>query len=472
MKTLITIARHELLTQWRSHTLKLLGSLLIFLTLLVAFAHWQQQQDSIAAQTLWQQQNEKHWEAQPDRHPHRAGHYGKMAFRTVSPLSFIDSGVNPYVGNALFLEAHRQNSSQFKQYVSSTNYMGLGYLSGATIILVIWPLVLIALAFNAVSGERMQGTLKQLMAQGITLRQLLPGKALAYGVISLVYLLLVFAIAGVFLLMSSAEPGQGGRFFSLFTLYLGYALLWSALVVLFSYWCRTNQQSLSALLLFWLAVVVVLPKAAYSVAEQAYPLPDRAVFDIQTAKAIASVGDAHDPDDPHFNAFRERVLDEYGVGRVEDLPVNWRGLVMQEGERITSEVFAEQYAQLQQQAQRQNQLVDQFAWFSPLLLAKQLSMQFAASDARSFWHYETAAEDYRYRLIQALNQLHTEEIELTHDKQQKVSQDVWAQLPKFDYQLPALDLTAPRVGKPSLCLFTWLLVALVLLISRQEGHRT
>lgn len=61
------IARHELITQWRSQTLKILLPLLLVLTTLIAFSHWQQQQDFIEAQTLWQQQNDANWEAQPDR---------------------------------------------------------------------------------------------------------------------------------------------------------------------------------------------------------------------------------------------------------------------------------------------------------------------------------------------------------------------------------------------------------------------
>lgn len=469
MQTIIEIARHELITQWRSQTLKILLPLLLILTSLIAFSHWQQQQDFIEAQTIWQQQNDANWEAQPDRHPHRAAHYGKMVFRIISPLSFIDSGVNPFVGNALFLEAHRQNSSSFKQYVSSTAYMGLGYLSGATIILVIWPLVLIALAFNSVSGERGQGTLRQLVSQGITVKQLLFGKTLAYSVISLIFLVVIFAIAIGFMLFSHVHGSDVLRMGWMFILYLLYCLLWTVVVVLISNWCRTNQQSLSALLLFWLLTVIVMPKMAYSLAEMQYPMPDRAVFDIQTAQEIAKVGNSHDPDDPYFNEFRERVLAEYGVSRIEDLPVNWRGVLMQEGERITSEVFGQQYEKLMQIADQQNQLVGQVAWFSPYLLANKLSSFFAATNAESFLHYENAAEQFRFELIKQLNKLHAEEIELENDRSQKVSHEHWTNLGQFDYHAPALQDDIVRIYPPLLMLFFWLVLG-VFLLSRSRNE--
>lgn len=469
MQTIIEIARHELITQWRSQTLKILLPLLLILTSLIAFSHWQQQQDFIEAQTIWQQQNDAKWEAQPDRHPHRAAHYGKMVFRIISPLSFIDSGVNPFVGNTLFLEAHRQNSSSFKQYVSSTAYMGLGYLSGATIILVIWPLVLIALAFNSVSGERVQGTLRQLVSQGITVKQLLFGKTLAYSLISLIFLLVIFVIATGFMLQTHVHDSDVLRMGLMFVLYLFYCLLWTITVVLFSNWCRTNQQSLSALLLLWLLTVIVLPKMAYSLADMQYPMPDRAVFDIQTSQEIAKVGNSHDPDDPYFNEFRERVLAEYGVTRVEDLPVNWRGVLMQEGERITSEVFGKQYEKLMQLAEQQNQLVSHVAWFSPYLLANNLSSIFAATNAESFLHYENAAEQYRFSLIKQLNTLHAEEIELEDDRAQKVSHEHWRNLGQFDYHEPTLQDECRRIFPPLLILLFWLVLG-VFLLSRSRNE--
>jgi ABC-2 type transport system permease protein len=240
-------------------------------------------------------------------------------------------------------------------------------------------------------------------------------------------------------------------------------------VVLFSNWCRTNQQSLSALLLFWLLTVIVMPKMAYSLADMQYPIPDRAVFDIQTAQEIAKVGNSHDPDDPYYNEFREQVLAEYGVSRVEDLPVNWRGVLMQEGERITSEVFTQQYAKLMQIAEQQNQLVSKVAWFSPYLLANKLSSIFAATNADSFLHYENAAEQFRFNFIKQLNQMHAEQIDHAHDREQKVSNEHLANLQQFDYQSPTLQAELNLIYPPLLILLGWLIIGVLLLsCSRNE----
>ncbi|MEC9314476.1 MAG: hypothetical protein VYB22_06285, partial [Pseudomonadota bacterium] len=85
---IISVARHELTELWRHRMLKILLPMMTVLMLLVAFNHWQQQQDFIEVQQHWQQLNNEKWEAQPDRHPHRVAHYGSMVFRLISPLSF------------------------------------------------------------------------------------------------------------------------------------------------------------------------------------------------------------------------------------------------------------------------------------------------------------------------------------------------------------------------------------------------
>lgn len=457
-----SIAHHELSELWRHKTLKILLPLLISLTLLVAVSHWQQQQDFIAVQQQWQQTNDEKWEAQPDRHPHRAAHYGAMVFRVISPLSFMDAGVNPFVGNVLFLEAHRQNSSQFKQYLSSHSYMQLGYLSGATLILVVWPLVLIALAYKSISGERQQGTLRQIISLGVSFRQMIVGKALAFLFISLFFLVLVFSVAAIFLVMAAVDADIYARFAMLFVLYFLYCVIWISLILFVSTLSRANNQSLSTSLLLWLVMVVVLPKLTYAVAEWRYPLPDNAAFDIQTAQAVAKVGDSHDPDDPYFNDFREQTLKKYGVDRVEDLPVNWKGLLMQEGERITSEVFEEQYGQLLNQIAQQNAWVSRWSLFSPFLVTSRLSNLLSMTSYQQIRQYEEAAEAYRYNLIQSLNDLHINEVDMAHDNSDhRISKSHWAELTEFDYQPAKLDEEWTFMSSSAAMIGLWLLSLLV-----------
>jgi ABC-2 type transport system permease protein len=74
------------------------------------------------------------WEKSPDKHPHRMAHYGYVAFRENYPLSFFDFGMDSYLGNAVFLEAHRQNTVNFSEASFSSGLLRFGELSCALIL--------------------------------------------------------------------------------------------------------------------------------------------------------------------------------------------------------------------------------------------------------------------------------------------------------------------------------------------------
>jgi ABC-2 type transport system permease protein len=119
------------------------------------------------------------WLAQPERNPHSASHFGTSAFYVPSRLATLDPGVVPYVGAALFLEAHRQNEPAFAEAPDGGAVQRMGRLSLAGVIQVWLPLLVIALAAGAFASEREDGTLAFLLGLGITPMRLLLGKALA-----------------------------------------------------------------------------------------------------------------------------------------------------------------------------------------------------------------------------------------------------------------------------------------------------
>ncbi len=74
------------------------------------------------------------WESNPDKHPHRMAHFGTFAFRLKHPLSIFDFGIENYTGNAVFLEAHKQNTVKFSEASFSTSAIRFGELSMSIIL--------------------------------------------------------------------------------------------------------------------------------------------------------------------------------------------------------------------------------------------------------------------------------------------------------------------------------------------------
>lgn len=51
-----------------------------------------------------------HFRTQDDKNPHVAAHYGTYVFKPAGALSFINPGVDAFVGVSLKLEAHKRNA--------------------------------------------------------------------------------------------------------------------------------------------------------------------------------------------------------------------------------------------------------------------------------------------------------------------------------------------------------------------------
>ena len=62
----------------------------------------------------------------------------------------------------------------------------------------------------------------------------------------------------------------------------------------------------------------------------------------------------HDENHPGFITFRERVLKQYKVNRVEELPVSFRGLSLREDDEAGYRMFDRHFGRLQSQVERQD----------------------------------------------------------------------------------------------------------------------
>jgi ABC-2 type transport system permease protein len=440
--------------------------LAVALVLTATLVSHEQRRSLMQAREHYQAMVDEQFKAQPDRHPHRMVHYGQFVFRPLSPLAFFDFGVDAYTGNTLFLEGHRQNSANFADVRQSSLLMRFGQLSPAFVLQTLVPLLIVFLAFASVTREREGGNLRLLLSQGVSGAQLLFGKWVGHASIALA-VMLPAALA----LIASAVLGASSLSAVAWTIatYALYLAGWVTLSILISAWAQRGRDALLLLVGIWIVGVMLIPRTVPSWAQQQYPLPTRLETDIAIHHDLAAIGDSHNPDDPYFNAFRQQVLQRYNVTRIEDLPVNYSGLVTMEGERLTSALF-DRYAERAFALEAaQNRWVGAAAWLSPVIAVRQLSMYLAGTDLSSHQNFLTQAEGYRYRLIQELNRMHAEEVAYEGDKDTRLSHEKWATLPRFSYQ-PIDPMTQPsKLIAPLAVLVFWLLALLALLSWR--GNR-
>jgi len=178
----------------------------------------------------------------------------------------------------------------------------------------------------------------------------------------------------------------------------------------------------------------VAPRVASDIAARAAPLPTGVAFRTGIAEAKrAQFG--HDDTHPAFVAFRDRVLREYGVARVEDLPVSFRGLSLREDDEAGYRTFDERFGRLVDQVARQDRIRALAGFAFPLLALQPVSMAMAGTDNAHHADFVRAAEAHR-RVIQTAASQDLIDNARNGDESYKASPELWSRIPPMRYERP------------------------------------
>lgn len=464
-KVIYLLARQLWIDAFRSKVMQLASILLGLLLAFSVYTGWQNYHDQNFTRDLIQDEVRESWENNPDKHPHRMAHYGSFALRLKHVLSVFDLGMENFVGNAVFLEAHKQNTVNFSEASMSTGLLRFGEVSLAMLLKVIAPLLIFYLGFSTISGERENGTLKLLIGQGITRKEIVFGKWLGLWSLSLIFLITVFTVLLFFVVIEGHEVQHSSSFSRYLILLAAYFLFFgvlSAITILVSAFSKTAKGTLVKLLGIWLLFVVVLPKSLQAIGYYLYPTPSKIEMETAVEHDLKKLGDSHNPDDPHFKALRDSVLLAHKVEKVEDLPFNYSGFIMAKGEDLSTQVYLKHQYELYNVYSKQNNVERLSAFINPYTAIKNLSMAFSGTDFKSFLHFKEKAETYRFKLAQEMNQL---QMDLIPNRGQvgpnKISNSYWKEFPPFEYRFLKLSQVFQNEIVSLLALTLWTILVLV-----------
>jgi ABC-2 type transport system permease protein len=441
----------ELLRDGRLLSAVLLVLVLVTTALTVGRQHQQAfEAERHAAQAL----DYNDWLNQPERHPHDAAHQGLHVFKPLPALAMLDPGVTPYLGSTLWLQAHRQSELRFRPAQDATGLQRFGQLSVAWVLQVLAPLLVIVLGFNMLTGEREQGTLRQTLAVGVTLRQVVAGKALALlGALGVV--LLPVVVAALVALLASPTPADDAlRLVLLTSIYGVYFVGVAAIVLGVSAAAASARVAITVLLGLWIVAVTLLPRAAADGAREAFPSPSRAEF----ASAL---------DGELANAYQRAWLAQFGTTQRfgADVPLSRWGAALRVDDETGYEVMDRHFEALWQSFARQQRAQEWAGLVAPVLAVRATSMTLAGTDFAAHRHFAVAGEAHR-RLMQDLISAdlveHADTRGAGHFDYQ-AGRELWERIPAFTYQAPAATdaLSRAAVGVAVLLAHATLTLALL-----------
>lgn len=451
-----TIARKEMMEMVRDGRFRWSAAITLCLLLGSVAMGWQHFREVSAQHEVARRETRQQWLNQGEKNPHSAAHYGVYAFKPKMPLSLVDPGVDPYVGVAAWLEAHKQNEFKFKPAQDSTALARLGELTGATVLQLLIPLVIVLLTFTAFASEREMGTLRQLLSLGVKRSHLTWGKAL--GIAYALALLLVPAAAiGVAALALTSENGSLAQSWTRMGLmmlgYLVYFALFVGVSLAVSAVSKSSRVALIALLGFWIFNGLMAPKAVTDIARAIYPTPSALEFARSMEHDIENGMDGHNPTDARAEALKAELLKRYNVDSVEKLPVDFNGLRMQAGEEYGNQVFDKHYSALWATYERQRRVHEMASFFAPALAIRSVSMGLSGTDFPQHSHFAKAAEEYRRLVNREMN------MDLAYNTKGKpvymADQHLWEKIPDFSYTAPDLGWVLSHQTTSFLMLALW-----------------
>ncbi|WP_298350649.1 DUF3526 domain-containing protein [uncultured Dokdonia sp.] len=463
-KVISLIARQLWKDAFRSKVMIITLGLMAILILFSSYTGWHNYEDQNHIRTDVQEEVQESWENNPDKHPHRMSHYGSFALRMKHELSVFDLGMENFVGNAVFLEAHKQNTVNFSEVSMSSGLLRFGEVSLAMLLKVIVPLLLFYLGFASIARERENGTLKLLIGQGITRKEIVFGKWIGLYSLSLLFLVSIFLILFFFIVAASHgmwSPQSFIRYGILFVSYLAFFGILSAITILVSAYSATAKGALVKLLAIWLLFVIVLPKSLQAAGHYLYPTPSKIEMERAVESDMKLVGDSHDPDDEHFNAIRDSVLRVHNVNDVNDLPFNYGGYIMAQGEELSTKVYLKHQDDLYNVYSKQNNVERYSAFVNPYTAIKNVSMAFSGTDFQSYLNFKSEAEAYRYHLAQEMNQLQMDLIpNKGKEAPNKISSEYWKNFPPFEYEFLSVNKVIQNELISIIALLLWSVLAI------------
>ncbi len=267
------------------------------------FSGWENFKTQETIRAKYQEQARQDWLDNPDKHPHRMAHYGHFAFRPKTPLSVFDFGME----SAQFFWKPMYPTN-FSEAEFSTGMLRFGEISIAMILQILWPLLIFFLGFRSIAAERENGTLKILMSQGLTRKQLLTGKSLGMIlVMSTLYFPVIITTVLLWTLLQKMSIGMDEtyRLLLIIGMYFLYLCIFCIIAVIISAWSKTSKTALTSSIGVWLLLTILLPRAGQSLGSYLYRSPSKAKFQAQIEHDVLKTGDSHNPNDPHYQALKD-----------------------------------------------------------------------------------------------------------------------------------------------------------------------
>lgn len=259
----------------------------------------------------------------------------------------------------------------------------------AFVITYLYPLLILALAYSLLSGEREQGTLALALSQPVALSTL---AAIKVGVRSalLLALLTMLALAGLVVTGADLTESSTALRFTLWIAAVGvYGAFWFATAVFVGSLGRGSATNAMTLAGVWLGLVLIVPASLNLVAAVLYPVPSR----VEMVQAVREASDAATAEGSRLLAKYYEDHPELAADSSEQAMRDFNLLRVAVNDDVERRV-APELERFDAQLDRQRRLVARLRFLSPAILVQEAMSDLAGTGAARHRHFLGLVDEY------------------------------------------------------------------------------
>jgi ABC-2 type transport system permease protein len=389
---------------------------------------------------------------QENKSSHSAAHFGRMAYKSPAPLAVFDPGAAPYLGQVIWLEAHRQDPAMFRPAEDAPELARLADLSVAGVLIALLPLLMFVMGYSAFAGERERGTLRQIMTAGAGHDAVFIGKLMAIAGIGVGLAFAVIAISTATAVIVSDDARAVDtiiRGTAVFVGFAAYACACAGIALVVSARARTSTSALLVLLTIWAASIVIAPRVAAGAGELLHPTPDAGAFWTQASDSIAANRPKRGSSE--LKLIEQQVIAGAGAAGAD---LNRAALGQEISEVLGARVYAEAYRSLYDTYERQRESRRKASIVSPAIALMHWSSALSGTDIAAHRHFALEAEQQRQIIIRRIN----EDMMVNGAGQgydYLPSAEFWSAVPDFSYRPPQAGFATRFALADLMVLLAW-----------------
>ncbi len=289
--------------------------------------------------------------------------YAMLPPAPLAPLAIGQSDLLPYYFR---ISTDSRENILAATEVENPQRLLVGRFDLAFVLIFLYPLLILAVTYNMLSGEKEQGTLSLVLSQPVSLRTLVTGK------VTLRALLLVgtvVAFSGVALIAAGvdlASPGVVPRLLLWAVVVTAYGAFWFSLAALVASIGRGSATSATVLASAWLVLVVMLPSLFNLAVTTIYPVPSR----VEMVQAMREASDDASAEGSKLLASYYEDHPELATGDAEQAMTDFNMIRVAVNDDVERRVrpVVERY---ERQIAAQQSAIDRLRFLSPAILMQE-----------------------------------------------------------------------------------------------------